>query len=260
MPRLLLINPNTSATVSQRLLEHAHGLYPATSQGWQVHTARLGAPYIACEASYSVAGYAVLDAWAQAMHTQPMEPDAVLIACFGDPGLLALRQLCPVPVTGLAEAAFEQACKLGPFAIVTGGAAWKPMLERLAYSLGMSNALHRLETVEMTGAQMLENPAHAIEQLTHVCQRIATDPAIKSIIIGGAGLAGLAQRMQAAVHIPLIDSVSAGLAYALNLVHDHSRPSNEHHAAAMPAWQALHPELQTLAGRSISTWGMPSSK
>ncbi|MBT0571803.1 Asp/Glu racemase [Curvibacter sp. CHRR-16] len=257
MPHLLLINPNTSTTVSERLWEHTRMLYPAASQSWQVHTARLGAPYIACEASYAVAGLAVLDAWAHAMQAPP--PDAVLIACFGDPGLLALRQLCPVPVTGLAEAAFEQACEMGPFAVVTGGAAWKPMLERLAYSLGMADMLHSIETVDMTGAHMLQNPSQAITQLTTVCQRIARDASVRSIIIGGAGLAGFAQRMQASVHVPLIDSVSAGLAYALGLAQD-AEGNSEHIAAAMPAWQGLSPALQDLAGRSISTWGMPSSQ
>jgi Asp/Glu/hydantoin racemase len=46
-------------------------------------SARFGAPYIADEASYAIAGHATLDAWAAALaHGQP---DSVLIGCFGDP-------------------------------------------------------------------------------------------------------------------------------------------------------------------------------
>jgi hypothetical protein len=105
MRHLLIINPNTSGTVSELLQTHAQR---AAGPDVRVRTvtARFGAPYIACEASYAVAGHATLDAWAAALTDGQPAPDAVLIGCFGDPGLLALRDTSRVPVTGLAEAAF----------------------------------------------------------------------------------------------------------------------------------------------------------
>jgi hypothetical protein len=104
MRRLLVINPNTSSAVSRLLQQHAK---QAAGDGVSVQTitARLGASYIADEASYAVAAHATLDAWAAAL-AAGVVPDAVLIGCFGDPGLLALRESSPVPVTGLAEGAF----------------------------------------------------------------------------------------------------------------------------------------------------------
>ena len=106
MPHLLLINPNTSTTTSA-LLERA--LRPGLPPGVQltVRTASFGARYIACESSHAVAGTAVLQAWAeplaQAQEAVPQAPqdvgntersplDGVLIGCFGDPGLFALRE------------------------------------------------------------------------------------------------------------------------------------------------------------------------
>ena len=106
-----------------------------------VATASFGAPYISCEASYAVAGHATLDAWARAMGQDAAPHDAVLIGCFGDPGLFALREASSAPVTGLAEAAMSEAAQQGRFAIVTGGALWKPMLQRLAFSLGFAEVL-----------------------------------------------------------------------------------------------------------------------
>ncbi|RYF68991.1 MAG: Asp/Glu racemase, partial [Comamonadaceae bacterium] len=133
--RLLVINPNTSASVSALLHARLRAVCPA-HVAFEVVTARLGAPYIASESSFAVAGHATLDAWAAATHGAGAGPerefDAVLIGCFGDPGLLALRECSAAPVTGLAEAAFRQAAARGPFAIVTGGAAWAPMLRRHA--------------------------------------------------------------------------------------------------------------------------------
>ncbi len=208
--RLLVINPNTGIATTQRLEQH---LPEALPKGTDVRcvTARFGAPYIACEASYAVAGHALLDAWAHAVKNSPegQPPERVLIGCFGDPGLHALRDSCASPVTGLAEASFMQASAYGPFAIVTGGLRWQPMLQRLALSLGYAAHLQNIETVEQTGAQLLAEPELAIKVLSAACQR-AAGRGVKSIILGGAGLAGFAALVQSAVELPVIDSVHAG--------------------------------------------------
>ncbi|MEY4265932.1 MAG: hypothetical protein RIS90_467, partial [Pseudomonadota bacterium] len=161
MRHLLIINPNTSASVSALLQAHAQA---AVGSGVMVRTvtARFGAPYIACEASYAVAGHAALDAWALALAgpAQPA-PDAVLIGCFGDPGLLALRDSSAVAVTGLAEAAFLEGAAYGRFAVVTGGVRWQPILGRLAQMLGYGDRLAGIRTVAPTGAQLAADPVGA---------------------------------------------------------------------------------------------------
>lgn len=129
--RILLINPNTSSTTTERLLKVLSAQLPAnvTLEG---HTARFGASYIACEASHAVAAHAMLEKWAEQVSAPLTAPAGVLIGCFGDPGLFALRESSACPVTGLAEASFIEASSFGSFAIVTGGERWRPMLQRLA--------------------------------------------------------------------------------------------------------------------------------
>jgi allantoin racemase len=213
--KLLILNPNTSAQISALLDQHARALAGPQVQV-QTIAARFGAPYIACESSYAVASHAVLDAWAAARSTgTPF--DSLLIGCFGDPGLFALRDASGVPVTGLAEAAFIEAAKLGPFAIVTGGARWKPMLERLALNLGFGGLLAGIHTVEQSGAELARNPVAAEQILSNCCVEAAQRFGARAIILGGAGLAGMAARIQPRVAVPLIDSVSAGVQHALGL-------------------------------------------
>ena len=209
MRHLLVINPNTGQATTQRLQTWIKPLLPADVQ-LDCITARFGAPYIACEASHAVANHAMLDAWAHHLHTTSSKPDGVLIACFGDPGLFALRASSACPVSGLAEASFIQASAFGDFAIVTGGIKWRPMLERLALGLGLADHLKHIEIVKETGAALLADRAMALKVLAQACERAAKTGA-KSIIMGGAGLAGYSQELQQRVDVPLIDSVSAGL-------------------------------------------------
>lgn len=243
MPVLLVINPNTSAAVSALLQRHAQAAAGADVRVRTV-TARFGAPYIACEASYAVAAHATLDAWAAAWAQPDTRADAVLIGCFGDPALLALRECSSVPVTGLAEAAFVQAARVGRFAIVTGGARWKPMLERCAQQAGLSASLAGIHTVAPSGAELARDPAGARVLLGQACRDAARAFDASVVILGGAGLAGMAADIQADVPVPVIDSVLAGVAHSLWL-----------RGRALPhgtdrfdvAWQGVSAEMSALA-------------
>lgn len=204
----LLINPNTNPLTTQRLQEVLRPWVPAGVQ-LLVHTARFGAPYIACEASHAVAAHACLDGWAAHRSKAPEPLAGVLIGCFGDPGLFALREVSGCAVTGLAEASFIQAAAQGPMAIVTGGERWKPMLHRLANQLGYGSLLRHIETVAPTGAELQADPDMALRCLSEACQK-AVQHGVASIILGGAGLAGYAQLLQPHCALPLIDSTLAG--------------------------------------------------
>lgn len=203
---LLILNPNTSEAVTERLRDHVAAL-GAPDLVLHAATATFGARYIADETSFAVAGHAALDAYAG--HCQRHgQPDAVLVGCFGDPGVCALRELSGLPVVGLAEAAMREAAGLGRFAIVTGGAAWDPMLRRLARSLGFAGALADVHVVVPTGAQLAADPAMASSLLGKACQQAAIGA--DAVILGGAGLAGMAALLAPQVPVPLIDSVTAG--------------------------------------------------
>lgn len=212
MARLLLINPNTSPHVTALLARHARALAPPGGQLAAV-TAPFGAPYIASEDSAAVAAQAVPAAWAAhvALHGPP---DAVLVACFGDPGVAALRARTEVPVLGLAETAMRVAQAQGRYAIVTGGAAWGPMLARLAQTLGLDAGLAGVVTVERSGAELLADPPAAEALLLGAChQALALDGAepVRALVIGGAALADLAAPLAPRLPVPLVDNVRVGL-------------------------------------------------
>ncbi|MCW5652991.1 aspartate/glutamate racemase family protein [Hydrogenophaga sp.] len=243
MRQLLVVNPNTSASVSTLLQTHvqqAAGLHVRV----RTVTARFGSPYIADEASYAVAAHAALDAWAAALAgPDASAPDAVLIGCFGDPGLMALRESSPVPVTGLAEAAFIEAARHGRYAVVTGGARWGPMLQRLAQALGQAQQLAGIHTVVPTGAQLAADPAAARTLLAQACRDASRQMGVEAVILGGAGLAGMAAAVQPEVPIPVIDSVLAGARWALRSA---PLPPARERAGFDIAWQGLSPEMAAL--------------
>ncbi|WP_375453770.1 aspartate/glutamate racemase family protein [uncultured Methylobacterium sp.] len=208
--RILLINPNTTASVTDRVAEHVRRI-AGPSVEIVPATGRFGARYIASRAAAAIAGHAALDALAE----YGSGCDAVYLACFGDPGLLALREVAAVPVVGMAEAACREAAGRGRFSIVTGGTAWRPMLAELVTMLGLSAHLAGIRTTTATGGAIARDPDAALGALIAACRACATDDGADTVILGGAGLAGLAERIRPMLACRILCSVEAGTRAAI---------------------------------------------
>ena len=220
MPRILVLNPNTTTSVTELVARHAREVL-GTGFDCVPATVRFGPNYISSEAAYAIAGHAALDGVAEF----GTGADAVLLACFGDPGIFALREVCAMPVIGLAEAAMREAVVYGRFSIVTGGVLWKPMLERLAAALGYAARIARIRTITLTGAEIATDPAAAIAFLADECRAAADQDGASAVILGGAALAGMAARIAPQVAVPVIDSVHAGARVAAALAAEYAAGS-----------------------------------
>ena len=105
----------------------------------------------------------------------------------------------------------------GRFAIVTGGAAWGPMLIRLARALELGDRLAGVGIVAATGAELAADPERALVTLAEAC--LGAMQGVEAVVLGGAALAGMAEAIASAatprLAVPLIDSVDAAARAAL---------------------------------------------
>ncbi|HEY6979479.1 aspartate/glutamate racemase family protein [Reyranella sp.] len=213
MTDLLLINPNTTASITDLVLTTARRF---SREGTNVRatTATFGPRHIGSRVGYAIAGHAAVDALANDNGPK----DVVILACFGDPGLAALKEMSKVPVVGLAEASILQASTLGQrFSIVTGGERWKPMLEEFVASHGLAPRLASVRTVAPTGVDVARHPEAAMALLAEGCRACLAEDRADVVILGGAGLAGLADELKGAVDIPLLDGIACAVTMAESL-------------------------------------------
>ncbi|WP_308720707.1 aspartate/glutamate racemase family protein [Komagataeibacter xylinus] len=225
--RLLLINPNTDTDMTQRMVAYAEAQF-AGAVAVEAVTARFGARYLTNRVSVTIAGHAVLDALACARG--PF--DAVLVACFGDPGREALASLCPVPVAGMAQASLIRAARLpGRFSIVTGGPEWKPMLVNLVQAMGLSARLASIRILPAAGNVLAQGGAAACREIARACNDAVREDGAARVVLGGAGLAGFAARIAPDVNAPVLCSLHESLHEVLNLL---SRPVLPQHP-----WQSM---------------------
>ncbi|MBM3368884.1 MAG: Asp/Glu racemase [Betaproteobacteria bacterium] len=232
--KLLVINPNTTPGITDLVVGAARR---CASPGTEVSgaTGRFGARYIASRAAYAVATHAALDAYAE--HGE--DADAVILACFGDPGLAGLKEIAHQPVVGFAEVGCRRAAELGRFSIVTGGERWGPMLREFVDWLGLGASLASVRTVAPSGADIARDPDGSISMLAEACIEAVQRDGAQGVVLGGAGLAGLAARIAPRVPAPVIDPIEASVAAAEALARAGARKPQAGDYAASPAVETI---------------------
>src|SRR3954465_12266474 len=142
--KILLANPNTSQSVTDRIAAVAR---ENASNGTEIIavTAKVGVPYIATRADAAIGSRVTLELLAE----HHAGCDAAIVGAFGDPGLGGARELLPIPVVGLAEAAMLTACMLGrSFSIVTFSHSLGPWYRECVEYHGLTSRLAFLTLLE----------------------------------------------------------------------------------------------------------------
>ena len=212
--RLLLLNPNTSKSVTDRIASAARSVAGPETKLVPV-TAPKGVPYIATRAEATIGGAVALEMLAE-MHR---DFDAAIIAAFGDPGLGGARELVPIPVIGLAEAGMLTACMLGrAFAIVTFSSALEPWYQECVAWHGLQGRCAGVRALSGTFNSISDVQEEKEGLLVELAQRAIDEDGADVVVLAGAPLAGLARRVRERVPVPVVDCVEAAVKQAEAIV------------------------------------------
>jgi allantoin racemase len=208
MMKLLVVNPNTTASMTAKIGAAARAVAAAGTEIVAVHPER--GP-VSIEGYYdevfSVPGLLEEIAKGQAAGCQ-----GSIIACFDDTGLDAARALAQGPVVGICEAAMHVSTLLGgSFSVVTTLKRSVPAIEALARRYGMSHHCRRVRAAEVQVLALEDPDSDASARLrAEIAAAIAEDHA-ECIILGCAGMADLARLLTAEYGLPVIDGVAAAV-------------------------------------------------
>ncbi|MCA3370298.1 MAG: aspartate/glutamate racemase family protein [Roseomonas sp.] len=216
--RILLLNGNTDPAITALIAARAREALPRLGLpacDLVPATAPFGGRYIATRAAVAIAGHAVLTGLAEHIGAEnPQGFGAAIIACFGEPAIEAARELLPIPVIGMAEASITLALEQAPrIALLTGGAAWVRMLEEFALIRGHGRDRVQVRSVPPTGDMIAREPEKALGLIAEEArQAVAAGAGV--VVLGGAGLVGLAPKLAALLPVPVLDSLDCALVMA----------------------------------------------
>ena len=211
--RILLLNPNTTTEVTGLLYAAGHS---AASPGTELVavTAKRGVPYIATRAEAQIGGAIALEMLAEAGSGF----DAAIIAAFGDPGLFGARELFAVPIVGLAEAAMLTACMVGrKFSIVTFSRTLAPWYQECVAMHGLEARCAGIRALDEAFQSISDVQSEKEEVLVRLANLAVEQDEADVVILSGAPLAGLAEKVKDRIPVPVIDPVAAAVRQAETL-------------------------------------------
>ena len=142
-----------------------------------------------------------------------------VIACFGDPGLHAAREVASGPVVGIAEAAMHVASMIATgFSVVTTLSRTCVIAEHLADAYGMRRFCRKVRGTDLAVLELEREGSDAYRIIVEECRRALAEDGAGAIVLGCAGMADLCARITGEIGVPVIDGVGAAVKLVESLV------------------------------------------
>lgn len=211
--QIRVVNPNTTAAMTDSIrIAAVRAALPST----RIEATQPRSGPVSIESHYdeAVAAVGVLE---EIRAGERSGADAYVIACFGDPGLWAARELTRAPVIGIAEAAFHLASLLSTrFSVVTTLGRTCVMAEHLLQAYGLAHRCRRVRAAEIPVLDLHDGES-VLGPLIDECLRARREDGVGAIVLGCGGMANMRTRIEEAVGLPVVEGVSAAIKLAESL-------------------------------------------
>jgi len=165
---------------------------------------------ISCEADVAEAFLAVR---AEAPKWRSQGYDAVVLGCFSDPAITALREMSGIPVIGPGAASLSFACQMvDRFSILSSDPSPIGMRSRVR-AMGLADFFQSERHVPATVADLRRGDPDVMETIVDTARRCVSDGA-QALVLGCLAMSftpGLPQRLQDEAGVPVINPVLAAL-------------------------------------------------
>ena len=211
--RLTIINGNTCDAMTQGIDAAARTVQSAQTQIKTVQP-KMGPESLECYYDEYLAIPGILE-----QIVLDGEADAFIIACWGDPGIEAAREITPRPVVGIAEASMYVANMLAAkWSVVTTTHRVRDIVEKTVQKTGLKDRCASVRTTDLAVLDTEHNREATVQALLEMGRiAIATDGA-EALCLGCAGMSRLDRQLEEALGVPVIDSVTAAVKLAEALV------------------------------------------
>lgn len=222
--KLLVINPNTTQGMTDAIGQAARAV---ALPGTDIVTAQPSFGPVSIECHYDEV-FAAAGVAEQVRLAQTWAPDALVVACFGDPGLDAARELSGAPVLGIAEAAFHMATLVSThFSVVTTLKRTCTMAERLLQRYGFERHCRGVHGTDIPVLDLEHCSAETLGAIEAAAREALARDRSGALVLGCAGMAPLCAHLTQRLGVPVIDGVAAAVKLAESLVGLGLRTSRE---------------------------------
>ena len=214
--KLLVVNPNSSGTVTGAIMESARR---AASPGTELVgvTTKGGTRNIDSAFGDYLSGAFMIRTCLEAVEVHT--PDAVVLAGFGRVGVDALKEALTIPVVSIAEASMAIACLLGHrFTTLTMLQQFIPYQQDLVRYYGFEAKCASVRAINVNVEECVTNRDKTLRELTEQILKIVNEDRAEVVILACAGLCGYDTELSRLAGIPVLDPVAVAIKIAESFV------------------------------------------
>jgi Asp/Glu/hydantoin racemase len=214
--RILVINPNSTHAVTEQMSAAVSAMRLPGGPQITCETLHEGPPGVETQAQVDASTGLLLD-WL-ARRPEMAASDAIIIGCFSDPGLHALREVYRQPVLGIGESGFNTASALAErFASIAIVAGSLTRHRRKIRAMGFEHRYCGGLAVDM-GVTALADVQRTRERLEGVGRRLRDEMGAQAIVLGCAGFSMHREGLEQVLGVPVVEPTQAAVALALGQV------------------------------------------
>ncbi len=150
--------------------------------------------------------------------------DGVILGCFGDPGIDAIREMVKIPVVGPGETSMVLAAILGHrFSIITVLDSVIPSLEKLARVIGVNRKLTSVRSVNIPVLDLRKDVEETKKRILEETKQAIEQDRADVIILGCMSMAfmGVSDEIQEQFGIPVVNPAYVSLKTLEALINSH---------------------------------------
>jgi allantoin racemase len=147
--------------------------------------------------------------------------NAIVLGCYGDPGLDAFRELLSIPVIGPGEATALVAASLGHrFSIITVSDGMVAFTERQIRNAGVGDKLASVRAVNIPVLELHADRDKTVEATVELGRAAIEEDRADTLIVGcmSMGFLGIAEAVSERLGVPVLNPSKVALKYAEALV------------------------------------------
>jgi len=203
--KILVINPNSSEHMTEHIRAEVQRIKRDDTQATVI--ANAGAP-AAIESARDVA-LAVPPLLEQVKRANEEGYDAVILACFSDPGLQAAREVSDILVLGIEETTLHVAAMLGhKFTILTPLAKRIPAKEHEVRAYGLELALASVRSLDLSVSETDADPEATKKRILEEARLARDEDGAEVIVLGCDGMVGYAKDVEQELDLVVLDPTS----------------------------------------------------
>ena len=236
--KIQLINPNTTQSMTDSIYNMAVRYADADTEITAV-SPLTGPDSIECYVDEYLAVPGVIQEVIKGDKEE--NADAFIIACFGDPGLAAAREVTEKPVLGICESAITTAKFIAPyFSVVSVLDRSRKVTEDVVKAYGAESFCRSIRTTGLSVLEFGKNPEKGLKALAEQGRRAVEEDGAECILLGCAGFVDFVDRLREELRVPVLDGVMPAVKLAEALVKMNVKTSKAN------TWKA--PEVKEIKG------------